>query len=474
MMMHQDPMLSGGDVIEATGGFLFSGSPAVEFAGISTDSRKARPGDLFIPLAGEKYDGHDFLPDAVKGGASGVLFQKDHDMTAHRFPRDVTVILVKDTLTALGDLARWWRNGFTVPVVAITGSAGKTTTKEMVATIVERSMNIMKSPGNFNNLVGLPLSLFQLTASHEAAVVELGTNRKGEIRRLTEIALPDIGIITAIGAAHLEGFGTIEEIRKEKTDLFRHMKRGGIAIFNADDRALQRAAEQRGCRIIRYGVEVSAEVRAEGVESRGREGIGCTLDIEGVRQEMVLPVIGRHQIYSALAAASAAWVLGIDRGEIWEGLKSFRPVTGRMEAQPLRNGAYLVDDTYNANPLSVREALAALRDMKGRGRTVVIFGDMLELGDRSEYLHEQAGEFMAETGVDRLFVRGGFSESVMRGARRRGMGEKCILCPEDPRNLAEELHSFLREGDWVLVKGSRGMRMDRYVQAIVDRTGNGT
>lgn len=471
MMIDQRPTLSDKDVIEAAGGFLFSGPPSAEFSGVSTDSRKTAPGELFIPLAGERFDGHDFLSGALERGAAGVLFQKDHDITACRFPRDATVILVQDTLAALGDIAGSWRDRFAVPVLAITGSAGKTTTKEMVAAIAVASLNIMKSPGNFNNLVGLPLSLLQLTASHEAAVVELGTNRRGEIRRLTEIARPDIGLITTIGAAHLEGFGTIEAIRREKTDLFRGMKHGGIAIFNAADREVHAVAEGEGCTIIRYGVDVPAEVRAEEVHSRGAEGTGFILDIEGLRQEVVLPLIGRHQLFSALAAASAAWVLGVDRQEIGEGLRSFRPVKGRMDVQRLRNGACLVDDTYNANPLSVGEALSALRDMKGGGRSAVVFGDMLELGDRAEELHEEAGRLMARTGVDRLYVRGEFADAVIRGAGESGMKGDCATCPENPGDLAEELHSFLRKGDWVLIKGSRGMHMDRYVQAVVEKEG---
>ncbi|MBW2544573.1 MAG: UDP-N-acetylmuramoyl-tripeptide--D-alanyl-D-alanine ligase, partial [Deltaproteobacteria bacterium] len=265
----KSPVLKTEEIIAATGGTLVRGNPAGAFEGLSTDSRAVIKGNFFIPLTGERFEGHDFIPDAVKNGASGLLIQRRAEGIQESVPGDVSVVLVDDTLRALGDIANLWRRKFTIPVVAVTGSSGKTTTKEMIAMVAGLSGNVLKSRGNYNNLVGLPLSLLEMNAEHEIAVVEMGTSRRGEIERLTTIAEPDIGVITNIGPAHLEGFGSVDAVMEEKGDLFFNMRDDGLAIINRDDEFSRILADRWTGRNISFGIDENAFVRAERIFMRG-------------------------------------------------------------------------------------------------------------------------------------------------------------------------------------------------------------
>jgi UDP-N-acetylmuramoyl-tripeptide--D-alanyl-D-alanine ligase len=378
---------------------------------------------------------------------------------------------VADTLQALGDLAHFWRRRFRGPVVAITGSCGKTTTKEMAAGILGMTRRVLKTEGNFNNLVGLPLTLLRLTPAHEAAIVEMGTNQRGEIARLTAIAMPDVGLVTNIGAAHLEGLLTLEAIREEKGDLYRGMAAGGTAIFNQDDEAIRTLSAGWPGRQVTFGIAREADLRAEGIEHRGAEGIRLTLNREGQRQILFLNATGLHTVYDALAAAACAAALCVDDEDIRRGLEAFRPVPGRMQVRALQNGAFIVDDTYNANPSSLREALRALRDLRGTGRTIAVLGDMLELGAQAETLHEEAGVAVAETGVQRVLLKGAFSRATAAGARKGGLEDGAIRFFETDAEAAAHVGADLKRGDWVLVKGSRRMRMEGIVQEIIGSVG---
>ena len=463
--------LDGNEVLNATGGTLASGGTDTLFKVVSTDSRQISRGSLFIPLIGEKFDGHDFIAAAVKNGASGFLVEKgSENKIREKFP-DTTIIRVDDTLKALGDIAHFWRKKFRVLVVAITGSSGKTTTKEMLAGIAGLTKKIIKAQGNYNNLIGLPMTVLNINAQHELAILEMGTNTRGEIRRLTEIAEPDIGLITNIGPAHLEGFKSVETVREEKLDLFRNMPDAGVAIINLDDeRLLVTDKDWRGKRVT-FGFRRDADVSAEDTETKGMNGVGFTIRMGSFRQGITLSTAGNHNVYNALAAAASSWALGIDFPTICQGLTAFQPISGRMEIHRLTNGAFIINDTYNANPASFGEALKTLRDLKGNQKSTVIMGDMLELGDQAEALHEGIGSLMADTGVDTIYLRGRLSPATAAGALKRKMSKGQIVFFETPDEIIDRLASHVKKGDWILVKGSRQTRMEQALEKIIEAFG---
>lgn len=465
------PIFQGQEILTATGGIPVQGNLAGHLRGISTDSREITPGSLFIPLKGERYDGHDFLAAAVRGGPAGLLVQKDSETKRLSLDKDITIILVEDTLRALGDIAHYWRKKFTASVVAITGSSGKTTTKEMIAGIAELTKNVIKAQGNFNNLVGVPITLLRLSGQHDVMILEMGTNRPGEIERLTRIAEPDIGLITNIGPAHLEGLKSLDGVREEKCDLFRNMAASGIAIMNMDDNSIQTSAHVWRGKRITFGLSGDADVAAENIRKEGGRGGSFTLRTGGIRQEIHLSVTGEHNIYNALAAAASSWALGIEPPIICQGLTAFTPLSGRMEICQLKNGAFIINDTYNANPASVREALKTLNDLRGNHRSTVILGDMLELGDRAYEMHEGIGSLMADTGVGTIFLRGRFSRATAAGALKRKMQGNRIFFFETPEEIISHLKPTLQEGDWILVKGSRMTKMEEIVQIMVTEFG---
>jgi UDP-N-acetylmuramoyl-tripeptide--D-alanyl-D-alanine ligase len=465
------PVLRAQNILTATGGVLIRGEPTGPFYGFSTDSRQITPGSLFIPLKGERYDGHDFLVAALRGGAAGYLIQKDSEAKQPSWDNGHTVILVEDTLRALGDIAHCWRKNFTASIIAITGSSGKTTTKEMMAGIVRLTKNVIKAQGNFNNLVGVPLTLLTLTDQHEVMILEMGTNKRGEIERLTRMAEPDVGAITNIGPAHLEGLKSLDGVKEEKYDLFRNMASSGVAIMNMDDESIRTSAHIWQGKRITFGLGEDTDVAAEDIRKSGKWGVVFTLRINETRQELHLSTTGKHNIYNALAAAASSWALGIEPSVICHGLTAFKPLPGRMEIRQLKNGAFIINDTYNANPASVCEALKTLNDLRGNHRSTVILGDMLELGDRAGEMHEGIGSLMADTGVDMIFLRGRFSRATATGALKSNLPESRIIFFDTPTNIIPYLKSTVKTGDWILVKGSRMMKMEEVVWTIIETFG---
>jgi len=467
----ETPRLTLQDVMTATGGTLVRRGRADVFDGVSTDSRTLAAGSLFVPLKGPRFDGHDYLAQAAGAGAAGVLVERGREGLVKGLAAGTAAVSVSDTLTALGDLARFWRSRFAIPVVGLTGSTGKTTTKEMAAAIMGREKNLLKNEGNLNNLVGLPLTIFRMNAAHEAAVLEMGTNRRGEIARLTEIASPTVGLVTNVGPAHLEGLQSLETIREEKGDLYRVMDGRGTAVINLDDPLLAPWAAQWKGRKITFGIDADADVTASRIAHEAERGTVFTLLAEGVSREILLPVLGFHNVSNALAAAAAALGAGLGFDAICQGLMAFRPVGGRMEVYRLKNGACLIDDTYNANPASVAAALKTLQGLKGECKSTVILGDMLELGDEAERYHEEIGRAVVETGVGKAYLRGDFARSTAKGALKRGMKGDQILVDLSTEETVAHLKACLRTGDWVLVKGSRKMKMEEIVQAILGAIG---
>ncbi|MCX5820970.1 MAG: UDP-N-acetylmuramoyl-tripeptide--D-alanyl-D-alanine ligase [Deltaproteobacteria bacterium] len=461
------PILSAGEILKATGGAPLRGGCGWSCRGVSTDTRTLTAGNLFIALAGENFDGHDCLAKAALQGAAGLLIRADAAGKLAAAPEDLPAIGVPDTLRALGDIAHDWRRRFPVPVIAITGSSGKTTTKEMVAAIAARTRNLLRTEGNLNNRIGLPLTLLRLHGKHELAIVEMGTNSPGEIATLAAIAGPDVGLITNIGPAHLEGLGSLRAIREEKGSLFEMMAGRGTAILNHDDPAIALLAGRWRGKRISFGLGPGAQVTAERIEPVGPAGVRFQLVIDGIGIPVFLSALGEHNVMNALAAAAAARALGFDRHEIAAGLAAFRPVPGRTEIRRLGNGAFLIIDAYNANPASVREAVKTLQGLRGSGDAIVILGDMLELGEQSEALHKEIGTLLADANIHDLFLRGSLTEAVAAGAIRRGFPAERITFFEAPDEVASSLQSRLKKDDWILIKGSRKMKMEAVAERIV-------
>ncbi len=470
-MNSQAPSFTAGEIANITGGELLKGSPEVLCKGVSTDSRDIAAGNLFVPIVGENFDGHDFIERAIQGGAAGVLIQRGKWEKLKDLAIDVPFICVGDTVKSLGDIASFWRKHFDVPVVAVTGSSGKTTTKEMLASVISLSRNTLKSYGNFNNLIGLPLTFLQLNDSHEAVIVEMGTNRKGEIERLTHIADPDIGVITNVGPAHLEGLKSLEVVAREKGDLFYTMKRDGVAVVNRDDAAICHVQKQWMGKIVTFGMGGNALVRAEGVKTKGEDKTSFVLVIERKRRRIDIAALGKHNVSNALAAAACSWALGIKYDQICCGLEEFRQLPGRMSRQLLKNGVSLIDDTYNANPASMRAAIETMNEIKGENEIIVVMGDMLELGNGAAEMHEEMGRLMAERNIGRIFLKGDLVRFVAEGAEKGELAKDRIVFPATPDMVVDYISSSARRGDSILVKGSRGMRMEEYVQAIIKAFG---
>ena len=445
-------------VAEITGGHLMQNGASVELQGISTDSRTVQPGDLFIPLRGDKFDGHDYLTQAIQRGAAACLSE---EMIGGLL---VPVVKVSDTLKALGDLAAAMRRQFAGPVIGITGTSGKTTCKEMLAAILEHLGPGLKSAGNFNNLIGVPLTLFGLEHEHRWAVVEMGMSARGEIARLAEIAAPNIGLITNIGAGHLEHFEGIPGVARAKGELFISLPADGVALINADDPEVRMLPVANGVRKILFGVSSEASIRADRITAHNGS-VSFDLKIDGVVQRVILPLPGRHNVANALGAAAVATVLGVGLKEIAAGLKAFKPCPGRMELLELPEDIVVLEDSYNANPLSVHAALDALHDLSSPGRRIAVLGDMLELGPSAQELHHQIGAIAAKR-ADWLFTYGALAEEIARGAIAEGLPSDKVFVANSHDELAARLVEMLQAGDRVLIKGSRGMRMEKVTAAL--------
>jgi len=445
------------------------GDEGVRLGSVGTDSRTIKEGELFVALAGERFDGHHFVDEALKKGARGVLVTDSY--IEKGLPEDTAtgqacVICVSDTLRALGDLAAFHRRRMPASVVAITGTNGKTTTKEMTAAVLSQTFHVLKTTGNFNNLVGLPLTLFSLTDAHEWAVLELGMNQPGEIRRLAEVCEPDVGVITNIGSGHLEGVQDIEGVMKAKGELLEGLQDRGTAIVNIDDARICKLAEGFEGRVVSFGIQGSAEVWAVPVSQTATSTV---FDLYWYDQSVRvrLRICGRGAVYNALAAAAVGYRLGLSIQEVKQGLESAVALPGRMGIIPLPGGIHLIDDTYNANPDSMMQAIETLRELKGNGRGILVCGDMLELGEHARKAHQDLGVAVARAGLARLYATGEFADTVASAAVGAGMDPAHAFVGSHAEIL-EALRGRLGPGDWVLVKGSRLSAMEQVVEGLQD------
>lgn len=450
------------EIAGAVHGVILKGTPERHITGVSTDSRKTAPGEVFFALKGPNFDGHAFAPEVLKRGAAAIVVEKD---IAGTLPENACVIKVDDTLKALGRLAAYYRGLFNVPVLAISGSAGKTTTKEMAASILAVSRPVLKTEGNLNNLIGLPLTLFRLDKSHRAAVVELGISEDWEMERLVGICRPDVGLITNIGPAHLESLGSIEGVAGAKGPLFTGLSRDAVRIVNLDDEWTVRLAS--GIRnVMTYSLsnDKKADVNVREYSfDEGFSGARVIYEVRGEAVEVRLNAAGAANIINGAAAIAAALAFGVKSEEMAEGLSSFRQISGRMGVVKTGN-LNIIDDTYNANPSSVKAALKTLSAAKGR--KVAILGDMLELGAASTEEHRKIGEAAGGYGIDAVISIGQWAGSTAEGARASGVKESHGFSSK--KEALAALPEVLRDGDWVLVKGSRSTRLEEIVAALKD------
>jgi len=451
------------DVVRGTQGALVGGDLGVPVSGVSIDTRTLPVGAAFFAIQGQQ-DGHRFLKDAMARGAACLVVHALPD----DLPATVAVVLVDETTKALGRLAAYHRARFTLPVAAVTGSNGKTTTKEMMAAVLGGLGPVLKPEASFNNQWGLPLTVLQLTAAHRAMALEIGTNRPGEIAALADIARPTVAAVTVVSTAHTEFLGSLDEVAAEKGALVAAVPPEGAVVLNADDpRVLGMRARSRA-RVLTVSAREAADVRAVDAAEAADGGLAVTLEIAGARAIARLAFAGRHNTVNALCAAGVGHALGLPLAAIVAGLEAARPVKGRCVWRQA-GGIRILDDTYNANPASVRAALEALRGARDARRLVVVLGDMLELGDLSPAAHREAGLAVAAAGAAEFVGVGRQARLAVEAARGRGLAEAQHTATFE--DTVAILLKRLAPGDAVLVKGSRGMRMERVVDALMARLG---
>ena len=449
------------EIAKVTGGEIVRGSPMAVFKTVSTDSRNIREGDLFFALTGERHDAHSFLAQAAAAGAGGLVISRPTDL-----PFEIPVLIVDNTLTALQALASYNRQSCMAPVVGITGSTGKTSTKDMVASVLATRFNTLKTSGNFNNEIGLPLTLLTMDDKCEAAVVEMAMRGPGEIDALCRMARPNGAVITNIGETHLELLGTVSNIASAKGEILEHIPPDGFALLNAESPFIRREAGRCRGKVIFFGIDQRADIAAENIRPDGG-GSRFNALVFGRRHEFFLSVPGSHNVMNALAAIGVGLEMGLTVEEIARGLAGVALTGMRLEVLDYR-GLKIINDAYNANPASTKAALQVLKEMAGERRMVAVLGNMLELGPRTEEGHREVGQTAAKLGVDYLVAVGDLAAGIAEGALGEGMQTEKVFSFNSNEKAAETLEKLLHEGDVVLVKGSRGMKMEQIVKHLLN------
>ncbi|MBQ8209955.1 MAG: UDP-N-acetylmuramoyl-tripeptide--D-alanyl-D-alanine ligase [Clostridia bacterium] len=430
------------------------------FKGVYTDSRKPVKGGLFIALEGDRFDGHDFIKNAEADGAAAVLCRKKADT-------GLPVIYVDDTKKALLALAAYYRSKCDVKVVGLTGSVGKTTTKEMTALVMASEYNTIKTQGNLNNDIGMPLTIFTIESDTQAAVIEMGMNHSGEIYALTAVSRPDVGIITNVGVSHIENLGSRENILKAKLEILEGMKKGSTLIINGDNDLLSQV-ENPDYNIVFFGMEnEKCTVKAVDVQ-QSAEGTECKFIYNNEKYDVYIPIAGVHNVYNALAAFCAGVYTGIEPCKAADAIKAYVPA-GMRQKTVKKNGITFIEDCYNASPDSVKAGINTLSSL-GAKRTVAVLGDMLELGDYSETAHSQCGEYAARKGIDVLFAYGKESENTAKKAEESGVKEVYHFLDENA--LADKISDILCDGDAILFKASRGMKLENVIESVYEKLEN--
>lgn len=436
---------------------------SIEIKGVSIDSRSIRVGELFLAIRGDRFDGHDFVLDAFKRGAWGAVVERSVlEQRYSSLGNLKNIFPVEDTLHALQEMSFMHRRKFTLPIVGITGSNGKTTTKEMLASILMQRGPVLKNEGNLNNHIGVPLTLLKLDANHKTAAIEMGMSGLGEIDLLARLVGPDAGVITNIGPAHLEFLGSMDRIAQAKGELLMNLRSDGTAVLNADDAYFKKLKSCFSGRIRTFGIVSETDVRASDIR-QGADYTDFTISADNARVDIRLYSVGRHNIYNALAAATAGLAVGMSLDDIRRGLDAFRPVAMRSELRQL-HGRTVLADCYNANPGSMDAALTTLISLKAGGKTVAVLGDMLELGASADESHRAIGRTAALLGVDTLIVIGANAGEVIEGAIQAGMPKDRAFSVSSNSEAARLLREQSGSGDAVLIKGSRGMKMEKILE----------
>jgi UDP-N-acetylmuramoyl-tripeptide--D-alanyl-D-alanine ligase len=448
------------EIAASTSGRILEGDPSRRFDKFNIDSRMTQPGEMFFAIVARR-NGHDYVPDAVRRGARGAVISQDIAPPGE----DVALVRVDDTVEALQALARAALAGRPVKVIGITGSIGKTTTKEFTASLLSLRYDVLKSEGNLNNHLGLALSLLKLLPIHQVAVLEMAMNSAGEVRALTRIASPDIAVITNVNPVHLEFFQSVEDIALAKKEILEGTKSGGAAVLNGDDTLVGDIARDWKGRKITFGFSPGCDVQASGVEKMGTDGLSFALRLEERREKVFFPFLYEDYIYNLLAAVGVSHALSVPLDAVVGQIPRLKPFEKRGILVPLSRGIRLVDDSYNSNPKALAAALRSLAGLPAR-RKVAVLGDMLELGERAPEFHRQAGKKAVEFGWDILVTVGPLARQMAEGARTAGMAEDRILSFSSTEEAAAALASIIEDGDLVLVKGSRGVRTDRLVEKL--------
>ncbi len=454
------------EVVEAVGGKYFCREFDISIKGVSTDSRTIKKDDLFVPLAGPNFDGHDFIRKAVEKGAGAALCEQSKKMKVEGLPVE-KIIFVDNTQLALLSLAAYYRALFDIPFIAVTGSVGKTTTKEMIAEILNTRFNVLKTPGNLNNEIGLPLTLFQLDDCHDMGVVELGMSGLGEIQRLTNVVKPKVAVITNIGVAHIEKLGNKQNIARAKMEILEPLTKNDIAVLHADSVELWNEKDKIIPKAVFFGRE-RGHIRAKNLVS---DDTGVQFDIYGCYGEitfkMTLP--GIHNVNNALAAIAVGFELGLTKEEIQWGLQNLKLPEMRLQLKKSFFGAEIIDDAYNANPDSMKAALELLCQ-RGQGKKkAAVLGDMLELGNLAEDAHFKIGEYAAKR-ADKIIAIGNFAESIKAGALRGKIDSTCIYTFPTVKEASLEIQDLVKDCDIILVKASRGLKLEQITELLVRRS----
>ncbi|MCF6154160.1 MAG: UDP-N-acetylmuramoyl-tripeptide--D-alanyl-D-alanine ligase [Candidatus Brocadia sp.] len=450
-------VLSLAEVVNAVCGHIVCADKSTKVKGISTDSRNIQKGDLFFALKGERFDGHQFITQAMNAGAIGAVISSEMKLDFGR--ENIPIIRVKDVVTALGDLAKYYRQKLETKIIGITGSNGKTTTKEMTYHLLSRFGSAVKSQKSFNNFIGVPVTIFEIENRHRYGVLEMGTNALGEIRRLSEIGVPDVAVIVNVSKTHLEGLGSIEGVALAKGEIVKNLRKDGVFVYNADNPWCVKIASGFGGNAVSFGFNPQASVRCTDVKKKYR---GYVFVING-NLEIYFPIPGYHNIHNCLASFAVCHALGHNIYDLKDAFFSFILPQMRIEQQRIGNITF-INDAYNANPASVHAALEYLNEIDTTGRKVFICGDMLELGDESFLLHREIGETVAHHNIDLLWTVGERASEIAKAAKLSGMPEKRVVSFKDVTDITvSEMHE-LRENDMVLIKGSRGMHMENIIE----------
>lgn len=451
------------DILQGTGAELINKNPIISFSGITDDTRSLQPNDLFIALKGNRYDGHKFIPMAMEKGASGIILNKAYAASLNLSSKTI-FMAVEDTLYALGNLARYWRKKYPqLPLIAVTGSCGKTTTKEAITWVLQQRFKVLKNMANYNNQIGLPFTLLGLNSSYDLACVELGTNKPGEIAYLASIARPQIGIITNIQPAHLEGLSSLKNIQTEKGALLPHVQ--ACFIYNADDpMAVELAASFQKPKI-GFGLN-HGEIRAKNIVYE-EGGIRFILVLPEGGLEIKSRVLGRHQVYALLAAATIGQYFKLSPDEIKQALETFSPLPGRFYLCQGESGTYILDDCYNANPASMQAALEALKQFSGE--KIAVLGDMLELGEKASFWHKLVGRWAADVSLKALIVYGNHANDIKEGALTAGMDKDKIHLMANKEEILSFLRRICAPGDVILFKASHSLGFEKLVDKLREK-----